>query len=128
MAKVEGQRATITWNSTAVGVTEFSFDTTISEIDVTDTETPVGESEFLGAKKERSFSFTVYKKADVADLALNSEQTLSIAVVDTEGTPNTTTYSGSALLLSANVTGNVDGAVQVAYTGRFTGTVTEAQT
>lgn len=125
MAKVEAQRSTITWNSTEIGVVDFSFDTTISEIDVTDTKTAVGESEFLGAKKERSFSFTTYKVAGTADLTLNDEQELIIVVTDTAETPNTSTYTGNAILLSANVTGNIDGAVEVAYTGRFTGAVAE---
>jgi len=38
-----------------------------------------------------------------------------------------TTYEGDLILLTKSVTGNVDGAVQLAYTGKITGALTEAQ-
>ena len=126
MAKSEGQNATVTFNSVEVGVSNFSFDTTINEIDTTDTKTSAGESEFIGGRYQRGFSFTVFKDADVADLTMNTAYTLSIAVVDASA--NTTTYSGSAILLTKNVTGSVDDAVTVEYSGRYTDAVTEVQT
>ena len=38
-----------------------------------------------------------------------------------------TTYEGDLILLTKSVTGNIDGAVQMAYTGKITGALTEAQ-
>lgn len=126
MAKSEGQNATITFNSVEVGVTDFSFDTQINEIDTTDTKTSAGESEFIGGRFQRGFSFSIFKDADVADLTMNTAYTLSIAVVDASS--NTTTYSGSGILLNKTVSGSVDGAVKVDYSGRYSGAVSETLT
>lgn len=126
MAKSEGQRAVVTWGGAEIGVSDFSIDTQISELDVTDTKTSVGESEFLGAKQERTISFTIYKDATVDGLDLNTSTAVTIAVTDASA--NTSTYAGNAILLSESVTGSVDGVVTVAYSGRFTGAVTETQT
>ena len=38
-----------------------------------------------------------------------------------------TTYEGDLILLTKSVTGNIDGAVQLAYTGKITGALVEAQ-
>ena len=38
-----------------------------------------------------------------------------------------TTYEGDLILLTKNLTGTIDDAVKVAYTGRITGALTEAQ-
>ena len=73
-------------------------------------------------------SFTLFKDADVADLAMNAGKVATFVVVDDDAVPNTTTYSGTAILLTKRVGGNIDGAVTVPYTGRFSGAVTEAQT
>ena len=44
-----------------------------------------------------------------------------------DGAGNFTTYEGDLILLTKGVTGNIDGAVQIAYTGKITGALTEAQ-
>lgn len=125
MAKAEGQRAVVNWSGAEIGVSNFTISTNISELDVTDTKTSVGESEYLGAKMERNISFSIFKDATVDGLNLNTSTAVTIAVTDSSG--NTSTYSGNAILLSEEVSGSVDGAVTVNYSGRFTGAVTEAQ-
>ena len=128
MPKTAFARATFTFNSVDYGVTDLELGEEFSEIDVTDTESTLLESEFLGGRRTRLLSFTLFKDAAVADLVMNSAKTTTFVVVDDAGTPNTTTYSGTAILLTKRVGGNIDGAVTVPYTGRFTGAVTEVQT
>ena len=128
MSKTAFARATFTFDSVDYGVTDFELGEEYSEIDVTDTESVLLESEFLGGRRTRPLSFTLWKPADVADIAMNTAKVATFVIVDDDAVPNTTTYSGSALLLTKRVGGNIDGAVSAAYTGRFTGAVTEVQT
>ena len=125
MAKSEGQRAVISWSGSEIGVTDFTYDENISEQDVTDTETAIGSSEYLGSKSDESFSFSLFKDTTVADLTMNTSTALIISVFDADGA--STTYTGNGLLLTKSVGGAVDGVVKVDYTGRWTGAVVEAQ-
>lgn len=129
MAKSEFARGTLYWGGTSstnvVGVVDVTLDENISEIDVTDTETALGESEFLGGRNTRGISFTHIKDVTEADLTMNSVTSFELEVADAGA--NTTTYSGSAILLTKSITGNIDDAVKVAYSGRITGAVVEAQ-
>lgn len=183
MAKNEFARGTLTFNLTDYGIFDVSIDFAYSEIDVTDTVTAVGESEFLGGKQTVNISFTMYKDAGSPDLILNRSSTsqtsgvliigiayrltdwitnddfvncgavnqdgdefistavtpdvwTNASVVDTmvectlkveDSSGNYTTYEGDLILLTKNVTGNIDGAVQLAFTGKITGVLTEAQ-
>ena len=126
MAKSNGQLATITWDSTEIGVTNFKWDESFNEIDVTDTKTTAGSSEYLGGKSSNGFSFDLFKDVTVADLPRNSQKALSVKVEDEAG--NDTTYSGQGIILSKSGEIPVDGAVKVSYSGRFNGTITESQT
>ena len=56
---------------------------------------------------------------------VNTMVECTLKVEDAAG--NYTTYEGDLILLTKNVTGGIDGAVQLAYTGRITGALTEAQ-
>jgi hypothetical protein len=56
---------------------------------------------------------------------VNTMVECQLKVEDAAG--NYTTYEGDLILLTKSVTGNVDGAVQLAYTGKITGALTEAQ-
>lgn len=129
MAKAEFARAVLFFGGTSstnqVGVTDLTLDENISEIDVTDTETAVGESEFLGGRNARSISFTHIKDVTEADLTMNSAQTFRFSAIDASA--NETQYDGTAILLTKSINGNIDDAVKVAYTGRISGSVSESQ-
>ncbi len=125
MAKSEGQRSILSWGGSAIGVTDWSYDENISEQDVTDTETAVGSSEYLGSKSDESFSFSLFKDATVADLTTNASTALIVSVFDAAGA--STTYTGTGILLTKSAGTSVDGVVKVDYTGRWTGAVVEAQ-
>jgi hypothetical protein len=56
---------------------------------------------------------------------VNTMVECTLTVEDSSG--NYTTYEGDLILLTKSITGNVDGAVQLAYTGKITGDLTEAQ-
>lgn len=126
MGKANGQKATLTYDSNEIGVTNFKWDESYNEIDTTDTKTPNGESEYIGGKNSRGFSFDLFKDVTVADLALNSAKTLEIEIVDEAG--NDATYTGSGILLTKSGDLAIDGAVKVSYSGRFNGTLAEVNT
>ncbi len=184
MPKNEFARGTLLFNLVAYGIVDVAIDEVWSEIDVTDTESTLQESEFLGGRRTYNVSFTLFKNAGTADLLLNRQTvaatsgTLTVGIayrltdwitnddftnvgaasnadgiefIATGTTPTTwtnssivntmiecqfkcldsagtfTTYEGDLILLTKNVTGTIDDAVKVAYTGRITGALTEAQ-
>ena len=130
MAKSEFARATFFFGGTSStnqkGIVDVTLDENYSEIDVTDTETALGESEFLGGRNTRGLSFTHIKDVTEADLTLNSATQFQLKVEDSSSNENT--WTGTVILLTKSITGNIDDAVKVAYTGRITGAVVEAQT
>ena len=125
MAKSEFARATFTYSSAEQGVTDVTIDDSYSEIDVTDTLTTVGNSEYLGGRRSISISFSLFKKAGTADITLNDPQTGILKVEDSAG--DYTTYTGTAILLSKSLAGTIDDAVKVSYSGRISGALIEAQ-
>ena len=128
MAKAEFARATVNYNSNDIGVFDLTIDSTFSEIDTTDTETATGESEFLGGKQIHTISFSTYKDAGSADLVLNqtSSNTVVITILSASAGDDTL-YTGALVLLSKSITGNIDGAVQMAYSGKISGALVETQ-
>ena len=125
MAKTEFARAALTYNSVEYGVTDVTIDDSYSEIDVTDTLTAIGNSEYLGGRRSISISFSLFKVAGTADLTLNDPQTCILQVEDSGGVY--TTYTGTAILLSKSLAGTIDEAVKVSYSGRISGSLVEAQ-
>ncbi len=125
MPKAEFARGTISFDSTDYGATDVTIDEVWTEIDVTDTESTLQESEFLGGRRTYNISFTIFKNAGSADLAMNDGKTCVVTVLDSAAT--FTTYTGTLILLTKNITGTIDDAVKVAYSGRITGALTEAQ-
>ena len=128
MAKAAFARATLTYDSVEIGIFDLTIDSTYSEIDTTDTATTVTQSEFLGGKQTHSISFSTYKDAGSADLVLNltASNTCVITIVSATAGDDTT-YTGTLVLLSKSITGNIDGAVQLAYSGKISGALTETQ-
>lgn len=126
MGKSNGQRATITYDSTEIGVTNFKWNEQFNEIDVTDTKTTVGDSEYIGGKNSRGCSFDLFKDVTVSDLALNTAKSISFKIEDEAG--NDATYTGSVILLNKDGEIPVDGAVKMSYSARFNGSLTEVNT
>lgn len=106
-----------TFNSTSYDVTNFLYNETYGEIDVTDTGTTGDGKEYLGSRAERTFEVGIICDVTDADLTMNTEYT---ATIDFEGK----TYAGTAILLSKAITASIDDAVRATYSGRFNGTVT----
>ena len=75
MAKNEFARGQLLFNLTGYGITDVSIDEVWTEIDVTDTESTIQESEFLGGRRSYNVSFTLFKNAGSADLVLNRQPT-----------------------------------------------------
>ena len=71
MAKTEFARGALLYNLTEYGITDITIDDSYSEIDVTDTLTAVGNSEYLGGRRSIGVSFSLFKNAGTADLTLN---------------------------------------------------------
>lgn len=116
----EGQ---FTFDSAAIGIIDIELGEESSEIDVSDTETASGESEYLSGKTSRKISFTGFHKSGQGTLPTKVDKTYSLVVQDENG--NTTTFSGTCKLLTKSITGSRDGALQVAYSGRIQGAQTE---
>ncbi|KKM15425.1 hypothetical protein LCGC14_1696210 [marine sediment metagenome] len=128
MAKAEFARATLTYNAVEIGIFDLTIDSTFSEIDTTDTETSTGESEFLGGKQVHTISFSTYKDAGSADLVLNQTSANScIITIVSASAGDDTLYTGNLVLLNKSITGNIDGAVQLAYSGKISGALAETQ-
>lgn len=125
--KNEFARATLTYNAVEIGVFDVTINSVYGEIDVTDTLTAVGESEFLGSRQTHTISFSSFKLAGSADLVLNQTSTNEAIFTVSDGS-NTTLYTGDLVLLSKDVSGNIDGAVQLAYSGKISGALVETQT
>jgi predicted secreted protein len=128
MAKAAFARATLTYDAVEQGIFDLTIDSTYSEIDVTDTETTTGQSEFLGGKQIHTISFSTYKDAGTADLVLNltSSNSCIITIVSATGGDDTL-YTGNLVLLNKSITGNIEGAVQLAYSGKISGALAETQ-
>jgi len=124
MPKAEFARAALTYGGSH-GITDVSIDETWTEIDVTDTASTLQESEFLGGRRTYNISFTLFKNAGSADLTMNTAASAVITITDSAATY--TTYTGSLILLTKNLSGTIDDAVKIAYSGRITGALTEAQ-
>jgi|GEM_PF-3497820 len=120
MAKKILNTGKATYASTAYGVTAMEHNKSTEDVDVTDTNSPTGENEYLGSGRvQRDVSITFFKDVAVADFPIGgSGATLE---VDFEGF----TYSGTVIWLNAGVSAQVKGGVVQTYSGRFTGTVTE---
>ena len=128
MAKAAFSRATLTYNAVEIGIFSLTIDTTWSEHDVTDTETTVTESEFLGGKQVHSISFDTWKDAGTADLTLNLSTTYEVIITIVSATSgDDTLYTGNLILFNRQVTGNIDGMVQLSYSGKITGALAETQ-
>lgn len=132
MAKAEFARATLEYGPTGTeveyGIFNLTVDSNYSEIDVSDTKTTVGESEYIGNRLEHSISFDMYKDAATADLTLNAITNNNCIITVVSATAgDDTTYTGSLVLLSKTVGGNVDGMVTVTYNGKIDGALVEAQ-
>ena len=96
MPKAEFARGSLTYGG-SVGITDVTIDETWTEIDVTDTESTLQESEFLGGRRTYNISFTVFKNAGTADLTMNTSAEAVITVLDSAATY--TTYTGNLILL-----------------------------
>ncbi len=125
MPKSEFARGTLTFDSVDYGITDVTIDEVWSEIDVTDTESTLQESEFLGGRRSYNIQFTMFKNAGTADLSMNDGKTAIFKVLDSAAT--FTTYTGTLILLSKSISGTIDGAVTANYGGRISGALTEAQ-
>ncbi len=124
MPKAEFARGSLTYGG-SVGITDVSIDETWTEIDVTDTESTLQESEFLGGRRAYSISFTTFKNAGTADLTMNTSAEAVFTVLDSAA--NSTLYTGDLILLTKNLSGTIDDAVKVAYSGRVSGALAETQ-
>lgn len=114
---------TFTFDGNVLGIIDIEVGEEASEIDVSDTESPQGESEFLAGKTSRSISFTAFHKIGKNTLVTKSSKAFALEAEDEEG--NTTNFAGNCILLTKNISGARDGAIQVAYSGRINGTMSE---
>ncbi len=112
-------------DSTPIGIFDISMNVAHTEHDVTTLNTTAGESEFTGGKRVVSFSFSLYKEANTDDLALNTSKAATFKVKDPAGAYNS--YAGNLILFSKDYAGKIDGVDVMKYSGKITGTFTEAK-
>ncbi len=128
MAKAAFARATLTYNAVEIGIFSLTLDETWSEHDTTDTETTVTESDFLGGKRVYSISFDTWKDAGTADLTLNLATTYEVIITIVSATSgDDTLYTGNLILFNKQITGSIDGMVQLSYSCKITGALAETQ-
>lgn len=116
---------TFTFDGTAFGITDITLGEETSELDVSDTETESGESEFIYGKTSRPISFTAWVKAGTASLATKVQKAFTLECLDENG--GYTLFSGNATLGTKSMTGSRDGAFSWQYNGRIQGALVETQ-
>lgn len=120
MAKKILNTGKMTYNGgTPFGVTSVNYSASTEDVDVTDTNSPTGENEYLGSGRlQHNIDVTFFKDSTVADFTLGGAG--ASLEMDFEGF----TYAGTIIWLNKGTAGQVKGAITQTYSGRFTGTVT----
>lgn len=114
-----------TFDGEAFGITDLTLGEETSEIDVSDTETDAGESEFLYGKTSRPISFTAFHKVNTASLPTKVQKAFTFSIFDETGLLQDV-FSGNCTLGTKSLTGSRDGAITWAYTGRVQGALGES--
>lgn len=114
-----------TFDGSAFGITDLNLGEETSEIDVSDTETTTGESEFIFGKTSRPISFTAFHKVNTASLPTKVQKAFTFSVFDETGLLQDV-FSGNCTLGTKTLTGSKDGAMTWAYTGRIQGALDES--
>ena len=128
MSKAEFSRATLNYASSDIGIFDLTLNSVFGEIDITDTLSTLGQSEFLGSRQTHAISFSTYKLAGAADIVLNLTSSNTCVITIVSATPgDDTLYTGALVLLTKDITGNIDGAVQLSYSGKIDGALVETQ-
>jgi len=113
-----------TFDGKTFGVTDLSIGEETSEIDVSDTETASGESEFIYGKSSRPISFTAFHKVGEGSLPTKEQKAFTFSIYDEHGSQDV--LSGQCTLGTKTMTGSRDGAVTWAYTGKIQGAINES--
>lgn len=125
---LQGQAAfdegVFTFDGNAFGITDLTLGEETSELDVSDTETAQGESEFIYGKTSRPISFTAFHKVGTAPLPTKVQKAFTFSIYDENGSQDV--LSGQCTLGTKTLTGSRDGAVTWAYTGRIQGALNES--
>ena len=119
MAKKVLTTGKFTFDSTEYGVTNLSMKKVSADVDVTDTDTSGSEKEYLGGRVERTFTVDMWKDVTEADPTLGGSG--ATGELDFEGF----TYAGTMILNDISQSAQIDNAVVLSVSGRFSGTVTE---
>lgn len=113
-----------TFDGVAFGITDLNIGEETSELDVSDTETDSGESEFIYGKTSRPISFTAFHKVGTPPLQTKVQKAFSFSIFDEAGGQDV--LSGQCTLGQKNMTGARDGAITWAYTGKIQGGLNES--
>jgi predicted secreted protein len=117
--KLTGKAITYTHNSILYKLTDFNYDVSFDEVDLTDGGTSGDGTEFDVGRAERKLSFDYFQLSSVAEIArnVNASGTLAIATgVSVAGTFRPETLKVKTEMKSGN---------KVSVTGSFQGAVTE---
>jgi len=118
---VTKELATIMYDGVEIGVLNIDFGDEQEEIEAHTTKA----DHYEGGRVTRPITFSILKDVTVPDLALNTEKQISIKFEDSAG--NDVTYSGMMKLFNRHRKGNVDQYLEIEYTGKFTGNISEVQ-
>ncbi len=116
--KILGKTISFTFNAVTYNVTDVSYDVAQDDIDVTDTATDINSTEFAAGLGKVKFTASMWMLDITAEPAINSAQTATLTF--TSGV----SVTGTMIIESKKVTGNVKDAQKVSVTGTFT-TATE---
>lgn len=114
-----------TFDGSAFGITDLTLGEETTELDVSDTETTTGESEFIYGKTSRPISFTAYHKVNTETLPTKTQKAFTFSIFDETGALQDV-LSGNCTLGTKTMTGSKDGAVTWAYSGRIQGALVES--
>ena len=127
MATMTGNDGTATYSAVAIEITQWEFTAEAEEIDVTDSGTASNAREYLASRTGVSGSFGGFSQDTVAEQVGGASAALILLAKPAGSTAKQ--WSGTAVILSANVVCDVAGAeaVKVNYTFRVTGAWTAVQ-
>ena len=117
--KLLGKTVTFVFNAVTYNLTDFTYDDSRDDIDVTDSATDPNSTEFAAGLTKRKFTASMWLLDITAEPPRNSPQTATLTL--TSGV----SVSGTLLIESMKITGNVKDAQKVAVTGTFQGAITE---
>ena len=117
--KLTGANMSLVYNSITIPIRTLTYETSFSEIDITDSGTAAGQKEFAADRASRTTQFTGILRDDVAPLTNGAEQAATLTLA------SGITVAGNLRIESAEEGSAINEAKTYTYSGSWQGAPTE---